>query len=91
MSFNGDKLIELKYLRELLKPLGYKIKTKRNCRFTSMTYVHIESGKELIETVFVNDERTIWFKLFQFLDSQPYTGVCRGDERLTGHCMAERR
>ncbi len=79
--------LELSDLRKLVKPLGYKVKTKALNFGRTVTYVHIETGAELTGNVFTTDTIKRWQALFDVLAKHPANRVEHGGERVIGHLL----
>jgi len=75
----------LKDVRAALKPLGYKVKTKRFSEWTSAIYHHIESGFDMNGNVFSQEAFEKWEKLVEWKKANAEDlAIVAKNERLVG-------
>jgi len=76
----------LKELREKIKPLGFKIKTKGLSWGRHLTYVHVESGEELTFNILTEEQAKRWKPLYDYLKTIPENEILQAKygERIFG-------
>ena len=75
----------LKDVRAALKPLGYKVKTKRFSEWTSAIYHHIESGDDMNGNVFSQEAFEKWERLVEWKKANAEDlAIVAKNERLVG-------
>ena len=77
-----DKPMQLKELRKIIKPLGFKVKTQTFTWGRHATYIHTESGEELTCNVYTDEQQKRWKPLHEAL--KDVTKVYDGDSRIYG-------
>ena len=83
------KAIELRDLKKMIKPLGFKVRIKTLSFGKTMTYVHVATGQANTGNVYSGESIKIWQPLFDKLKELPYTQVVHDGERVTGHLLGK--
>jgi hypothetical protein len=75
----------LKEVRAALKPIGYKVKTKRFSEWTSAIFHHIESGEDMNGNVFSPETYEKWKPLMEWKKANADNlVVVANNEKLVG-------